>query len=116
MSLRVREEGERQTEVRDLCRGHNRLTAQFLCFRQVFGGIVDLDIEADRARSTVLGRSNATTDALGPGLNKAVAGPVPGVLDLPVEQAAVELLELRAVLARDFEPGDCRLCNTQLLQ
>jgi hypothetical protein len=67
------------------------------------------------ARATTLFGADAAADALIGSLNQAVAGAISGLLDLPVEEAAIEALEGWAVGTGDLEPGDCWLCHRAFL-
>ncbi len=95
MAFGVREEREREAELLERGGWHDCLAAELLGLLQVRGGVVYLDVEGGRAWPAVLGWADAAADAFLAGGDEAVARIVACVLDLPVEQLAVEVAAAR---------------------
>jgi hypothetical protein len=104
MTLWIGEEGERQAELRDLGGRDNRAAAQFFGLLKRGRRVVHLDVEGNLAGPAVLRGPDPAADTLLSRGDKTVARPVTSVVDLPTEKAAIELLQLRSIPARNFEP------------
>src|SRR5690348_17533036 len=103
VALRVREIGKCQSIPRHLCRRNNRGSSELLRLFEIRGRILDLHVEADMTAVAILRGANAAGNAPVAGRYQAIAGTVAGILNLPIEQRTIELLEFRAVLAGDLE-------------
>src|SRR5919202_2387375 len=106
VALRVGEEGEREPELGDVGGWHDRASAELLGFPQTGGRIVDLDVEAEMAAISSLGRADAPGDALRPGGHHTIAGTIAAVPDAPLEHRGGAALQGGSVLAGDLEPGN----------
>jgi uncharacterized protein YndB with AHSA1/START domain/DNA-binding transcriptional ArsR family regulator len=111
VAFRIGKERERQTEVGYLGRRHDGFAAKRFCSGEIFGRIVDFDVERDCAWSTVLRCTDAAADAFRRCLNETISRPIAGILDLPSEQPTVEVLQLATVFAGHLEPRNCWLCH-----